>query len=286
MQHLITGIDPAALQRAIRSNVQQAIAEDLGTGDVSAALIDSSHTSAATVITRDAGIFCGKLWAIETCRQIDEQIELEFMVDDGDSIAAGDRLFTLRGRAASLLSVERTMLNFIQLLSGTATRTRDYLEKIAHTQAMLLDTRKTIPGLRLAQKYAVRCAGGHNHRLGLYDAYLIKENHITASGSITRAVKLARQQHPELKVEVEVETLEQLSEAISVDADIAMVDNFSLEQTRQAVELADGRIALESSGGINEKTITEIAEAGVDYISVGSLTKDIQPLDLSMRMEG
>ena len=177
------------------------------------------------------------------------------------------------------------MLNFVQLLSGTATQTRRYVELIAHTRAKLLDTRKTVPGLRLAQKYAVRCGGGSNHRIGLFDQYLIKENHIVAAGSIDRAVRLARQQHPQLKVEVEVETLEQLAQAIACSVDIAMVDNFSLAQTREAVKMASGKIILESSGGINEATIREIAETGVDHISLGALTKEVRPLDLSMRIE-
>ena len=285
MKYLPAGIDESILYKDISRAVRQALEEDIGSGDVSARLIDAATRARGRVITREAGIFCGSPWVVETCRQTDPTLSVEFAMEDGDTVAAGDLLFSLTGPAQALLTAERTMLNFVQLLSGTATRTGHYVRLISHTSAILLDTRKTIPGLRLAQKYAVRCGGGSNHRLGLYDQYLIKENHIAAAGSIDRAVRLARQQHPQLKVEVEVETLEQLAEAIACSADIAMVDNFSVAQTRKAVDMARGRIALESSGGINEATITEIAETGVDYISLGALTKEVRPLDLSMRIE-
>lgn len=285
MQFLPAGVDEATLNAAISANVTAALTEDVGSGDVSAALIDPETEATARVITRDAGTLCGLPWVREVCRQVDEAIVLNCLAADGDRVAANDLLFTLAGPAASLLTAERTALNFLQLLSGTATLTASYVALISHTRARLLDTRKSVPGLRLAQKYAVRCGGGHNHRIGLYDQFLIKENHIAAAGGIAAAVSRARQLNPELKVEVEVETLDELAEVIAAGADLAMVDNFSIEETLKAVALSKGRVLLESSGGINNETIVEVAETGVDYISVGELTKSVVPLDLSMRMQ-
>jgi nicotinate-nucleotide pyrophosphorylase (carboxylating) len=285
MKFLPTGIDPARFAESIRETVSRALDEDIGSGDVSAALVAPDTQARAVVITRDPGILCGLPWVVEVCRQVDETIRYESALADGAQLAAGDTLFALSGPAASLLTAERPALNFLQLLSGTATSTRRYADLISHTRTTLLDTRKTIPGLRLAQKYAVRCGGGENHRLGLFDQFLIKENHIAAAGGIAAAVSLARQQHPDLKVEVEVENLDELQEAIAAGADVAMVDNFSLTDTHKAVQVGRGRIDLESSGGIDDQTILEIAETGVDYISVGDLTKSVTPLDLSMRMK-
>jgi nicotinate-nucleotide pyrophosphorylase (carboxylating) len=285
VKFLPDGVTEAAFAAAIGANVTAALAEDVGDGDVSAALIDPLTMARARVITREAGIVCGMPWVREVCRQVDPRIELDPAVSDGDAVVADELLCTATGPAASLLTAERPALNFLQLLSGTATATCRYVGLIRHTAATLLDTRKTVPGLRLAQKYAVRCGGAQNHRLGLFDQYLIKENHIAAAGSIGAAVAGARQQRADLKVEVEVENLDQLSEAIDAGADIAMIDNFSVDETHRAVQLAKGRIALESSGGIDSVTIVEVAEAGVDYISVGDLTKRVIPLDLSMRME-
>ena len=282
---LPTGITSEAFSAAIEANVRAALSEDVGTGDVSAGLIAPETLARAQVITRVPGVIAGLPWVLEVCRQVDEAIEVTPLAADGDAVAAGDRLFTLTGPAASLLTAERCALNFLQLLSGTATLTRRYVDLIRHTGATLLDTRKTIPGLRLAQKYAVRCGGGQNHRLGLYDQFLIKENHIAAAGGIRAAVSAARASHAALKIEVEVESLDQLTEAIEAGADLAMVDNFSIDDTHKAVQLSRGRIALESSGGINDTTIIAVAEAGVDFISVGELTKTVLPLDLSMRME-
>ncbi|MDA1074641.1 MAG: carboxylating nicotinate-nucleotide diphosphorylase [Proteobacteria bacterium] len=275
--------DQDGFDKAVRANVSAALAEDVGSGDLSAALIDPSTQARARVITRDQGVFCGQPWVIEVARQVDARLQITFRVADGDAIQPDQVLFEVEGPAASLLTAERNMLNFVQLLSGTATLTRHYVELLHGTATRLLDTRKTVPGLRAAQKYAVRCGGGHNHRMGLYDAYLIKENHITAAGSISAAVAAANHKSPDTKVEVEVETLAQLDEAIAAGVDIAMLDNFSLAQTRLAVAQAAGRIQLESSGGIDEKTITDIARTGVDYISIGVLTKTVAPLDLSMR---
>ena len=278
-------IEKDVLATAVRENVSKALAEDLGTGDISAQLIDPLALASARVITRSRGVFCGQPWVDEAIRQVDPDIKIVWHVTDADEVKADSPLFDLTGPARSLLTVERTMLNFVQLLSGTATRTAQYVGLIQHTKTQLLDTRKTIPGLRIAQKYAVHCGGGHNHRIGLFDAYLLKENHIAAAGSITRAIASARELHPELPVEVEVESIAELREAISAQADIAMIDNFSLSDSRTAVSLAEGKIKLEASGGIDANSITEIAETGVDYISIGDLTKTVTPLDLSMRFQ-
>lgn len=276
-------IKPQDFAASVAANVQRALSEDLGTGDISAELIDSSEQATARVITRQPGVFCGKPWVEEICRQLDSNIEVRWSVNDGDAVEPDQELFLLNGSARSLLTLERTILNFVQLLSGTATLTRRYVELMGNTDSKLLDTRKTIPGLRLAQKYAVRCGGGHNHRLGLFDAFLIKENHIAAAGGISQAVLRARSQHPEIPVEVEVESLLELNEAMDAGADTALIDNFSLADIRTAVRVSRGTLKLEASGGIDEKTIRDIAATGVDYISIGNLTKQILPLDLSMR---
>jgi nicotinate-nucleotide pyrophosphorylase (carboxylating) len=271
------------LLRTITENVRCALAEDVGAGDISAELIDAGAVASARVITREAGVFCGAPWVTETAAQLGGSIEVRFAVDDGDRVQPDQELFRLDGPARALLTAERTMLNFVQLLSGTATATSRYVALIQGTRTRLLDTRKTVPGLRLAQKYAVRCGGGHNHRLGLYDAFLIKENHIAAAGSITAAIERGRQLHPERTLEVEVETLAQLEEAIAGGADIALLDNFTLENTRAAVARARGCIELEASGSIDEQTLRAVAETGVDYVSLGVITKRVIPLDLSMR---
>jgi len=275
--------EPQDFAASVAANVQRALSEDVGTGDISAELIDSSEQATARVITRQPGVFCGKPWVEEICRQLDSNIEVRWSVNDGDAVEPDQELFLLKGSARSLLTLERTILNFVQLLSGTATLTRRYVELMGNTDSKLLDTRKTIPGLRLAQKYAVRCGGGHNHRLGLFDAFLIKENHIAAAGGISQAVLRARSQHPEIPVEVEVESLLELNEAMDAGADTALIDNFSLADTTTAVTVSRGTLKLEASGGIDEKTIGDIAATGVDYISIGNLTKQILPLDLSMR---
>lgn len=268
---------------AVAGNVRAAIAEDIGSGDVTARLVPASTQAHARVITRQDGIFCGRPWVAECCRQVEPGIALLWHVDDGDRIAAGQTILELTGPARGLLTAERTMLNFAQLLSGVATRTRHFVELVRGTPTKLLDTRKTLPGLRFAQKYAVRCGGGDNHRMGLFDAYLIKENHIAAAGSITAAVQMARSHSTGLAVEVEVESLAELDEAIAAGADLILLDNFSMGQYRDAVERARGKARLEASGGIDEHTVTDIAGTGVDFISIGNLTKAVQPLDLSMR---
>ncbi len=276
------------LQEAVTANVRAALAEDVGSGDVSADLIDPAVRAQARVITRESGVFCGEPWVRETCRQVSGDIRVDFGVNDGDRVRPNDSLFRLEGPARAMLTAERTMLNFVQLLSGTATQTRHFVDLIEGTGAELLDTRKTIPGLRAAQKYAVRCGGGRNHRVGLFDAFLIKENHITAAGGISAAIERARCLHPDITLEVEVETLAQLDEAIAGRADIVMLDNFNLEDTRRAVQAAarsdEHRVKLEASGSIDEATIREIAETGVDYISIGIITKRVIPMDLSMRI--
>ncbi|MEE8243532.1 MAG: carboxylating nicotinate-nucleotide diphosphorylase [Pseudomonadales bacterium] len=268
---------------SIKSDVSRALAEDVGTGDISAALIDRDLTANAEVVTRDAGVFCGRPYVDEVCTQIDPAIQVHWQVGDGDELTPDQVLFGLQGPARSLLTAERTLLNFVQLLSGTASQTRHYVRLIEHTDAVLLDTRKTLPGLRAAQKYAVRCGGGSNHRMGLYDAYLIKENHVAAAGSIAAAVRRARALHADHTIEVEVEDLDELTQAIEAGVDIALLDNFNLADTAKAVARAQGRVKLEASGGIDENSIVEIADAGVDYVSVGQLTKNVAPLDLSMR---
>ena len=268
----------------IQQQVAAALAEDIGGGDISAELIDPLERSTARVITREAGVLCGQPWVNEIVAQFDADLAIEWFAADGDQVAANTTLFTVTGLSRGLLTIERTMLNFLQMLSGTATLTARYVARIKPYKTRLLDTRKTIPGLRLAQKYAVHCGGGWNHRIGLFDAYLLKENHLAAAGGIQAAVGEAKTLQPEAKVEVEVETLEELETAIAAGADIALIDNFSIADTEKAVALSDGKIELEASGGIRLEDIEAIAKTGVDYISVGDLTKTIVPLDLSMRI--
>ena len=269
----------------VRRNVQAAIVEDVGSGDINAALISKEQIATAHLITRTAGVFCGQPWADETCQQIDTSITIEWLVHDGQSVTPGDALLVAHGPARSLLTCERIMLNFIQLLSGTATAARQYVEAISETSAKILDTRKTVPGRRIAQKYAVVVAGAKNHRKGLFDAYLIKENHIAAAGGITESVNAARRQNPHIKIEIEVETISQLLEAIEAGVDMALLDNFSMEELREAVTLSDGDIPLEASGGITLENVVSIAQTGVNYISVGEITKNIEPMDISLRFK-
>lgn len=268
----------------VRIGVAQALEEDIRSGDITAQLIDENTHTRATIITREAGIFCGRPWVEEVFRQLDPEVHIEWLTADGDSLSPNQPLFRLSGRARSLLTGERTALNFVQTLSGTATISHAYAQKVAHTGVTLLDTRKTIPGLRAAQKYAVLCGGNQNHRIGLYDAFLIKENHITASGGITNAVSRAREIAPGKPVEVEVENFEELQQALSAGADIIMLDNFTTDDIRKAVALTNGQAKLEASGNITDETLVRYAETGVDYISIGALTKHCRALDLSMRV--
>jgi len=268
----------------VLSNVRAALNEDVGSGDITAALIEPHSQAAARVITREDGVLCGRAWVDAVFTQLDTEVALEWHGEDGQHVSAGDSLFSLRGPARSLLTGERTALNFLQLLSGTATTCRHYADLVAGTGVKLLDTRKTIPGLRIAQKYAVSCGGCHNHRIGLYDAFLIKENHISACGGIAAAVRTARDHAPDKPVEVEVENLQELEQALAAACDRVMLDNFSLEQMAIAVDMAAGQLELEASGNVTATTLRPIAETGVDYISIGALTKDCKALDLSMRL--
>ena len=267
--------------------VSRALAEDIGAGDLTAALIPADRVGRAAVITRESAVVCGIPYVEASFGQIDTRVRLQWHIAEGDSVAAGQRLLTVEGPARALLTGERTALNFLQLLSGTATAAHSYAALLQGTKCLLLDTRKTIPGLRSAQKYAVRVGGGHNHRMGLFDGILIKENHIVAAGSIRDAVTAAKR-GPQVPVEVEVENLSELRQAIDAGADIAMLDEFSLPAMREAVAVnarAARPLKLEASGGITAATICEIAETGVDFISVGSITKHVRAVDLSMRFE-
>lgn len=272
--------------QTIATDVSRALAEDVGSGDVSAMLVPEEAHADARVITREHMHLAGSAWFDEVFRQVDPRIEVRWAARDGDHITPNGLLCTLHGPARGILTGERTALNFVQTLSATATRTHKFLRAVHGTRARILDTRKTLPGLRLAQKYAVTCGGGWNHRIGLYDMVLIKENHIAAAGGITRAVVHARHQSPGLPIEVEVETMEQLEEALMAGAPRILLDNFDLNQLRAAVALTSGRAELEASGGVNLDTVRAIAETGVDFISIGGLTKDVQAIDLSMRFDG
>ena len=265
---------PDLVKAALAANVTSALVEDIGHGDITAGLIPENRVATARVITRDTMVLAGKLWVEATFMAVDPQLQLQWLVDEGQEVSAGSTLFEVTGKARSLLTAERTALNFLQTLSATATHTRELTTLISGTQAKLLDTRKTLPGLRVAQKYAVLIGGGENHRMGLYDAFLIKENHIMAAGSIAAAISTARAHAPGKMVEVEVETQDELSQAIAAGADRIMLDNFSLDAMRDAVAYTAGRAQLEASGGVNKTSLRAIAETGVDYISI----------DLSMRL--
>lgn len=273
-----------SLQSSIREEVRRALIEDIGSGDITAALIPAERQAQATIISREPAILCGTAWADEVFRQVDPLIRVSWLAADGDQLQPDQPFCQISGPARGLLSGERCALNFIQTLSATATRSRYFADLIAGTQVKLLDTRKTLPGLRLAQKYAVTCGGCHNHRIGLFDAFLIKENHIAACGGIQAAVTQARAMAPGKPVEVEVESLDELRQALDAAADIIMLDELSNEEMRTAVAITAGKAKLEASGGITETTLRSVAETGVDYISIGSLTKDIKAVDLSMRL--
>lgn len=254
-------------------------------GDITAQLIPQNEQASAKVITREDCIFCGKDIIIEVFKQVDPTVQVSVLVSDGDFVTANSTLFTAKGSARAILTAERTALNFVQTLSGTATTTAHYVKELSGTTTQLLDTRKTIPGLRALQKYAVKCGGGANHRIGLFDAFLIKENHIAACGGINKAVAQAKLNHPSKPVEVEVESLQELKQAIDAGADIIMLDNFSVEQIKQAVILTNKRAKLEVSGNMTLETLKTYSQAGVDFISSGALTKNLQSIDLSMRFE-
>jgi len=268
----------------ITETVRHALAEDVGPGDLTAALIPANRQAEAQVTTRAAAVLCGTAWFDEVFRQLDSRIRINWTSKDGDAVQSGQILCALHGPARALLTGERTALNFLQLLSGTATLARKYVEAVRGTRAAILDTRKTVPGLRRAQKYAVACGGGQNHRMGLYDAILIKENHIAAAGSIASALGAARAAASGRgTVEIEVENLEQLRDALGSGAEHVLLDNFSIEQLKSAVREAGGHARLEASGGINLSNIRAIAETGVDFISIGDITKNVVAVDLSLR---
>lgn len=277
-------IAPELLRQARIETVAQSLREDIGDGDITAMLIPAGKLATGQVITRESARLCGKEWVDEVFRQVDPSVELTWLHQDGDDIAANEIIFKMAGPARSLLTAERAALNWLQTLSGVATTCAGYAATVAHTQVRLLDTRKTLPGLRLAQKYAVTCGDCDNHRLGLWDAFLIKENHIAACGSIAKAISEARRIAPGRPVEVETESMEELDQALQAGADIIMLDEFTLKEMTEAVRVTAGRAKLEASGGINERTLVPVAETGVDYISIGALTKDVRAIDLSMRL--
>ncbi|MBC3412172.1 MULTISPECIES: carboxylating nicotinate-nucleotide diphosphorylase [Pseudomonas] len=274
----------ADLTAEIEANVRRALREDIGSGDITAELIPAERLATATIITREDCVIAGTAWVDAVFRQLDPRVAVHWQVADGDRAVANQALFHLEGPARSLLSGERSALNFLQMLSGVATRARFLADLVEGTQVRLLDTRKTLPGLRLAQKYAVTCGGCDNHRIGLYDAFLIKENHIAASGGVAEAVAAAHRIAPGKPVEIEVESLDELRQALAAGADIVMLDELTLDEMREAVRINAGKAKLEASGGVNEETLRVIAETGVDYISIGAMTKDVKAVDLSMRL--
>ena len=272
------------LRADIERTVRWALEEDIGSGDITAELIPADKTASATIITREAAIVCGRPWVDEVFHQLDSDIKLEWRVDDGHQIQPNQLLVTLHGNARVLLTGERTALNFLQTLSGTATTAHEYAQLVKGTTIKILDTRKTIPGLRTAQKYAVRCGGCHNHRIGLYDAFLIKENHIAACGGIASAVNKARELHPGKPVEVEVESFDELQQALNARADIIMLDNFSIYDAKEAVRLVNQSAKVEISGNISANMIDTLIGVRPDFVSSGALTKHVRAVDLSMRV--
>ncbi len=276
-----------ALAAVAAEDARRALAEDLGSGDLTALLIEAGQQAQARVLARETARVCGRPWVEAVLRQVDAQAHIEWKVAEGAAVAAGDVVFEVRGAARSLLSAERSMLNFLQLLSGVATRCAQYVAAVAGTRARIVDTRKTLPGLRVAQKYAVRIGGGLNHRMGLYDGILIKENHIAAAGSIEAVLRRAQALAPPgVFVQIEVETLQQLRQALDAGARLVLLDNMDLQQMRQAVDIAGGRAQIEVSGGVDLGSVAAIASTGVDRISIGKLTKDVVATDYSMRFAG
>lgn len=274
------------LEKVIKENVKTALYEDLqGQSDITAMLIAEDSKASARVVTRENMVLCGQKWVDEVFHQIDPEVKIDWKYEDGDEVGPDSVVYILEGRARSLLTGERTALNFLQTLSGVATLTRAYIDKLDNSSTKLLDTRKTIPGLRYAQKYAVKCGGGHNHRMGLFDAFLIKENHINACGSIGEAVRAARAIAPGRNVEIEVEDTNGLKEAIEAGADIIMLDNFNIEDIKEAVAINAGRAKLEVSGDVTLDTLNAIGATNVDFVSSGSLTKHVKAINLSMRFD-
>jgi nicotinate-nucleotide pyrophosphorylase (carboxylating) len=283
-QAQLSGYRNVLTQSDIAPLVAIALEEDIGSGDITANLVSADERAVATVITRESGVLCGTQFVDAVFAAVDASLEVVWQKCDGDELMADDTLFTVSGAARSILTAERTALNFLQMLSGTASYSAKLAALVEGTSTRLLDTRKTIPGFRMAQKHAVACGGCHNHRVGLFDAFLIKENHIAACGGIREAVETARTNAPARPIEVEVESLDELLQALEASADRIMLDNFSLDDMRQAVTLNKGRAELEASGNVTEATLRAIADTGVDYISIGALTKVVMPLDLSLRL--
>ncbi len=279
-------IPASLLEQSIQINIQQALQEDIGTGDITALLTPEDEQATATIISREDMILAGQPWVNSLIQTYDPKIEVIWLKNDGERVQANEAFLKLAGSARSLLTVERPVLNFIQTLSAVATKVADYVQRLNGLNTKLLDTRKTLPGLRIAQKYAVAVGGGQNHRLGLFDAFLIKENHIIAAGGIAQAIAKAHDIAPGKPVEVEVETWDELNQALNAGADIVMLDNFSTQQMQDAVQHVAGRCKLEASGNIALENLREVASTGVDYISMGALTKDIKAVDLSMRFNG
>lgn len=279
-------IPASLLEQSIQINIQQALQEDIGMGDITALLTPEDEQATATIISREDMILAGQPWVNSLIQTYDPKIEVIWLKNDGDRVQANEAFLKLAGSARSLLTVERPVLNFIQTLSAVATKVADYVQRLNGLNTKLLDTRKTLPGLRIAQKYAVAVGGGQNHRLGLFDAFLIKENHIIAAGGIAQAIAKAHDIAPGKPVEVEVETWDELNQALNAGADIVMLDNFSTQQMQDAVQHVAGRCKLEASGNITLENLREVASTGVDYISMGALTKDIKAVDLSMRFNG
>lgn len=279
-------IPQSLLEQSIQINIQQALQEDIGAGDITALLTPEDEQASATVISRDSMVLAGQPWVNALIQAYDPAVQVTWLKNDGERVAPNEAFLKLAGSARSLLTVERPALNFVQTLSAVATKTAEYAAQLDGLQTRLLDTRKTLPGLRIAQKYAVAVGGGQNHRLGLFDAFLIKENHIMAAGGIAQAVAKARSIAPGKPVEVEVETWDELDQALAAQADIVMLDNFSQQQMIDAVKHAAGRCKLEASGNITIANLREVASTGVDYISMGALTKDLKAVDLSMRFNG
>jgi nicotinate-nucleotide pyrophosphorylase (carboxylating) len=277
---------PGELRELATRDVARALAEDVGDGDLTAALVPAERRGLARVIARESAVVCGAPWVEEAFRQVDPAVRVRFHVEDGKRCEKGQVVFEAEGPARSLLTAERTALNFLQLLSAVATKTAHYVEAVRGTRAHIVDTRKTLPGLRLAQKYAVRMGGGTNHRIGLYDAVLVKENHIAAAGGVTAVLEAARRVAADAAfVEIEVERLDQLQEALAAGAQMVLLDNMDLPTLREAVRINDGRAILEISGGVTLDTLRALAETGVDRISIGTLTKDVKAIDYSMRLQ-
>ncbi|MGE4156105.1 MAG: carboxylating nicotinate-nucleotide diphosphorylase [Hydrogenophaga sp.] len=273
-------------EEQVREDVERALREDVGTGDLTAALVPADRQARATIICRDSAVICGRPWVTEVLRQVAPGSRATWLLSDGDRCEAGQKIVEIEGKARELLTAERTCLNWMQTLSAVATKTAAHVKAVEGTAASVLDTRKTIPGLRAAEKYAVRCGGGKNHRMGLFDAILIKENHIAAAGSLTAAFKAAQETtSPVSFIQVEVETIRQLEEALTAGVTMVLLDNMSLVDIRTAVEMAGGRCSLEISGGVTYENLREYAETGVDRISVGALIKDVKAVDFSMRFQ-